>query len=182
MGKATQDLKNEHEAILFVLKILDAMVNEEPFTGDEKLQYRYDLINFLKTFADKCHHGKEETLLFKAMEENGIQNEGGPIGVMLAEHVQGRGHIARMKEALDEGDITGFNEAAGQYRDLLQVHIRKENMILFKFADQVLDDTKQDELYEKFQEHEETVVGHGIHEQLHAKIDTWAQAYNINED
>ncbi len=181
MGKATQDLKKEHEAIVFVLGILDAMAAETSADGD-KLQYRYELIDFLKTFADKCHHGKEETLLFKAMEENGIQNEGGPIGVMLEEHIQGRGYIAKMKESLDEGDIAGFNSAAEQYCGLLRIHINKENIMLFKFADQVLDEAKQDELFIKFQEHEETVIGHGVHEQLHAKVGTWAKVYNVNDD
>jgi len=181
MGKATLDLRNEHEAILFALSIMEEMTKEALPISKLSLQYRYELIDFLKIFADKCHHGKEENILFKAMEEQGIQNEGGPIGVMLSEHVQGRGHIAGMKAALDEGNLNGFNASALEYINLLRVHINKENMILFKFADQVLDEDKQEELYAAFSEHEEEIVGHGVHERLHAQIDTWANAYDIKQ-
>jgi hemerythrin-like domain-containing protein len=34
---------------------------------------------FLKEFADRCHHGKEEDFLFPALEKAGIKKEGGPI-------------------------------------------------------------------------------------------------------
>ena len=57
-------------------------------------------IGFLKEFADKCHHGKEEGLLFPAMVAAGIPDKGGPIGVMLAEHTQGRQFIRDMEESL----------------------------------------------------------------------------------
>lgn len=181
MGKATLYLRNEHEAILFVLSIMEEMIKETLLDSKVKLQYRYELIDFLKIFADKCHHGKEENILFKAMEEQGIQNEGGPIGVMLREHVQGRAHIAGMKSALDEGNLNSFNASALEYINLLRIHINKENMILFEFADQVLDERKQKELYDRFSEHEEKVVGHGVHERLHAQIDTWANAYGISQ-
>lgn len=180
MGKATQDLIKEHEAILFVLKILDKMIDTN--AAVDNTGYCEELVYFLKVFADQCHHGKEENILFKALESSGIPNEGGPIGVMLSEHAEGRGHISAMGKALEVNDAEAFNSAAAQYRDLLRVHINKENMILFKMADQVLDDEKQAELFERFEEHEEHVIGHGVHEKLHAMIDTWAGVFGVSEE
>ena len=182
MGKATLDLRHEHEAILFVLKILDKMITAELPALEDKLQYQRELVYFLKIFADQCHHGKEETYLFKAMEDIGIQNDGGPIGVMLGEHTEGRAYIARMNAALEAGDRIAFNEAAALYRDLLRIHINKENLILFNMADQVLNEEKQAELFDKFQQHEENVVGHGVHDRLHAMIDTWAGVFGVEEE
>jgi hypothetical protein len=43
-----------------------------------------------------------------------------------------------------------------------------------------LDDARQNELFEKFENHEETVVGHGIHEELHAMIHKWEDEYNVH--
>ena len=43
------------------------------------------LFEFFGVFVDRCHHGKEEALLFPALEAVGIGNNGGPIGVMLRE-------------------------------------------------------------------------------------------------
>lgn len=179
MGKATEDLRQEHKAILFVLEILDRMVLDTDIYNREKRQYRCELVEFLRTFADKCHHGKEENILFKALADSGVQNEGGPIGVMLGEHTQGRAYILQMTFGLIAGDMESFNEAATRYSMLLKSHINKENMVLFELADQVLDEERQAALYERFQEHEETVVGHGVHEQLHAQVDTWAAAYGL---
>ena len=44
-------------------------------------------------------------------------------------------------------------------------------------ADKLLDDKKQDELYERFEIHEETVIGHGVHEELHSKIHKWEDEF-----
>lgn len=176
MGKATQDLRSEHDSILHVLQILDKMTQTTALEKDQKLDYYGQVIYFLKTFADKCHHGKEENILFNELVAKGIPNENGPIGVMLSEHVQGRGFIADMSHGVEERDIAVFNQAAERYAALLRNHIDKENNVLFVMADKVLDEDAQDQMYEKFQQHEEEVIGHGIHEKLHGMIETWAKA------
>lgn len=177
MGKATQDLRKEHDAILYVLQILDQMMLSDSNGYESLLRYYDEVIYFLKTFVDKCHHGKEENYLFKELVQKGIPNEGGLVGQMLQEHAQGRGYIAQMSRCLDEKDINGFNNAAVQNRDLLRNHIEKEGTVLFQMADNVIDENEQDILFEKFEKFEENAIGHGIHEKLHAMIDTWAKAF-----
>lgn len=167
MGRATQDLRKEHDAILHVLNILDAV----------KPEYFRQIVDFLKIFADKCHHGKEEGYLFKELVANGVPDEGGPVGVMLSEHEQGRRYIALMDDALESEDLSAFSDAALNYRDLLRSHIEKENNVLFVIADRILDDGKQNELYDKFEQHEETVIGNGVHEKLHAMINRWSEEF-----
>lgn len=177
MGKATEDLRNEHESILHVFSILDRMLSSTTKSDVDNLQFGNELVNFLIIFADKCHHGKEEDILFKELENKGVQNEGGPIGAMLLEHKQGREYIALMNQSLDSQDLANFKNTAIKYRDLLRNHIAKENNILFMMADRLLDNKKQDDLFAKFENHEETVIGHGVHEELHAKIHTWENDY-----
>jgi hemerythrin-like domain-containing protein len=72
-GKAIQDLRNEHQAILHVLIILDNMLSTVTKEDIEIFKFGDELIYFLKTFADKCHHGKEEDYLFKELVAKGIQ-------------------------------------------------------------------------------------------------------------
>lgn len=179
MGKATQDLRKEHDAILYVLQILDQMMLSDSNGYESLLRYYDEVIYFLKTFVDKCHHGKEENYLFKELVQKGIPNEGGLVGQMLQEHAQGRGYIAQMSRCLDEKDINGFNNATVQYRDLLYNHIEKEGKVLFKMADDVIDETEQDILFEMFEKYEENIIGHGIHEKLHAMIDAWAKDFGV---
>ena len=179
MKYASEDLMEEHEGILFGLKILEKMVNNLGGKNKPDDEDFREMINFLKLFADKCHHGKEENYLFKEMLAQGIPNENGPIGAMLQEHAQGRAYIAQMSQSLEAKDLVGFQNAAKQYRDLLRGHITKENFVLFMIADQVIDEESQEQMFEDFELFEETVVGHGVHEELHAMIDTWAEAFGM---
>ncbi|HHU05805.1 MAG TPA: hemerythrin [Clostridiales bacterium] len=179
MGRATQDLRKEHEAILFVLQIFDKMLQSGERDLETMLHYYGEVLYFLKIFADKCHHGKEENYLFEELVNKGIPNEGGPVGVMLREHAEGRDYIAQMSSSLDDKDLSGFNEAAVNYRDLLRSHIDKENNVLFVMADRVLGEEEQNLLFEKFEQHEENVIGQGVHDKLHSMIDIWAEAFGV---
>ena len=179
MGKATEDLRHEHEAILYVLQILEKAMASGDKGNDGMLKFYGELVHFLKIFADKCHHGKEEGFLFPALSEKGVGSERGPIGVMLEEHRLGREYIAQMSDAGESKNLPAVTAAAVRYRELLINHIEKENKVLFVMADNLLDDKTQEALFEKFEEHEESVVGHGVHEKLHAMIDTWAEEFGV---
>jgi len=179
MGKATQDLRKEHYDTLKVLRILDKMLISVGKDAAAKLQYYSELIHFLQVFVDKCHHGKEEKYLFVELENEGVKNEGGPIGDLLNDHNQGRQYIAAMTDAVQSKDLAKFNTAAAKYRDLMRLHIVKENNSLFPMADELLDEAKQDELFEKFERHEESVIGHGVHEELHAMVHRWSEDFDV---
>jgi hemerythrin-like domain-containing protein len=180
MGKAIQDLIKEHDSILYVLQILEKMVASDTLDLDTRLRYYGEVVYFLKIFADKCHHGKEENILFNELVSKGIKNENGPIGVMLAEHFLGREYVAQMNKSVEDKNILNFEKAAAQYASLLRNHIYKENNALFFMADNVLDEKEQDIMFEKFEAHEENVIGHGVHGQLHAMIDEWAKVFPID--
>ena len=179
MGKATQDLRKEHEAILFVLRILYKMITANEEDDVDKLEYYNELLNFLKIFVDRCHHGKEENYLFPELINNGFQKEDGPIAAMLQEHRQASEYIKVMSEAVECEDLTRFNDTAEEYRDLLKNHIEKEENIIFAMADKIIDDEAQECLFEKFEQHEEMVIGHGVHEKLHAMIYNWAEKFKV---
>lgn len=170
--KATDKLKEEHEAIRLMLKILQKVC--EKLEAGEKVSAAHldDILEFIRDFADKCHHGKEEDILFPAMEDAGIPREGGPVGVMLMEHDMGRNYVKGLREGIDDYK-RGFPDApvqisenARNYVALLNSHIEKENNILFQIADMHLAEAKQKELLEKFNEVENEHIGHGKHEEL----------------
>jgi hemerythrin-like domain-containing protein len=182
MGKATQDLRKEHEAILYVLQILDKMMEFDRLDAENMLGHYGEVVYFLKIFADKCHHGKEENYLFKELVNKGTPREGGLVGIMLQEHAQARDFVAQMAKNVDDQNISGFNNAAVQYSHLLRGHIDKENNVLFMMADNLIDEQSQSLMFEQFEQYEETVIGHGVHEKLHVMIDTWAEIFNANKN
>lgn len=178
MSKAMTDLQNDHDAILMALdvfsKILDSLQKENNPDPDELL----DFLDFLMEFADKCHHGKEEGILFPAMIAAGVPDRGGPIGVMMAEHIQGRGYIHDMSEALEvPEDYKKFDIAGRAYIALLREHIQKENSVLFPMADRVISPEQLESIFHAFEEHEEKVIGSGRHEELHAMLEDLKARY-----
>jgi len=175
--KATEQLVNEHKAISGALDVLGAMGERIEMGKRPDVNDLGRIIDFLKGFADGCHHAKEELHLFPAMERAGVPREQGPIGVMLAEHVLGRKYIRGMAESL-EGLRQGAGAAAGEfvsnargYCNLLRAHIEKENTILFPMADHRLTPETQQALVSAFAMLEEREIGPGVHEQYHAMLD-----------
>jgi len=165
--KATALLSDEHRVIERVLAAL-ARLTEKPAT--EFLQSWKKALDFIRHFADKCHHLKEEKILFVALEEHGIPNEGGPIGMMLMEHEEGRAYVRAMFDAVNKieaGDPSAqaaLCDNAKQYLRLLREHIQKEDEILFRMADEVLSADEQKKLLAAFAEHEAEEMGAGVHE------------------
>jgi hemerythrin-like domain-containing protein len=177
MASATSILRHEHDAILRMLDVADEVsrrvergieVSPDVFAG---------LVEFFRLFADKCHHGKEEDLLFPLMEKKGIPRHGGPVGVMLIEHDQGRAYVKEMAAASEEiakgntGAATRWVPPARMYSELLRAHIQKENNVLFVMAERVLSEDEQEELAREFDKVEADKMGAGTHERLHAVMD-----------
>ncbi len=94
--KPTEMLKEEHKTIKVMLDILENVSKKISSGIEVNSEHLNQIIDFIKTFADKCHYGKKQDLLFPAIEESGVPKEGGPIGVMLYEHELGRDYVRKM--------------------------------------------------------------------------------------
>jgi len=181
--KPTSELSQEHQAILEMIRILDKMAERLEAGTSVDAKDLEDAVEFIRVFADKCHHAKEEGHLFPEMERAGIPRGRGPIAVMLAEHDQGRKHVAAMAAALrgagkgHKKAKAAFAAAARGYGEILTRHIFKEDRILFPMADNKLSPDQQASLEECFAEVEKTVVGEGRHEELHRLLERLAAAY-----
>ena len=141
---ATTALRNEHDHILAMIACLRSACVAAEEGGKYDAETFSTGVDFIRNYADAWHHAKEEDLLFPALEEAGMPREGGPIAVMLHEHVLGRTYVRQMADNLDAA-AGGNDEArhvvlrfAKAYANLLTQHIQKENNILFNMADQIL--------------------------------------------
>ena len=166
----TELLSMEHRVIEQVLNCLAAIVER----GESNRQFDWEsaelVIDFLRNYADECHHAKEEDKLFPVMEQRGFSPDVGPTAVMRHDHEEGRGHIAAMTAAVEAG-LRGDNSLALQfgrhsqtYIDLLRNHIQKEDHCLFPLADHVLTELDQQRLLCDFEDIDETPTRAGRHD------------------
>jgi hemerythrin-like domain-containing protein len=180
--KATQQLKNEHEGVKIMLSIMGKVCQQLETTGNLGKDHFEGILEFLKVFVDKCHHGKEEDLLFPALEAAGMPKDG-PITVMLQEHAMGRTYVKTISEAFasyskgDKSPSENIVQNARAYISLLTAHIEKENNVLFVMADNLLSEEEQDRLLEGFERIEEERIGIGKHEEFHGLIDRLSAIY-----
>jgi hemerythrin-like domain-containing protein len=181
--KPTEELTEEHKAIKEMLHILDLVCDKLESGQDIDPQHLEKIIEFIRGFADKCHHMKEEDVLFPAMEKAGIPREGGPIGVMLAEHTMGRDYVRAMSEAAagyaagNRAAAARFVENARNYTDLLTQHIDKEDNVLYVIADAHLSKQRQEEIEKAFEKIEAEKIGPGKHEEFHIIVHHLKQIY-----
>ncbi len=86
---AIETLMNEHRTIEQVLDAMVGFAEEARRRGATEKEELARFVGFVREFADACHHGKEEDILFAAMVAGGFPRNGGPIAVMLHEHDRG---------------------------------------------------------------------------------------------
>jgi hemerythrin-like domain-containing protein len=180
--KATEQLKDEHEGVRLMLRVLGEVSRQLNATGNVNQEHFENILEFLKGFVDRCHHGKEEELLFPALVKAGIPQDG-PIAVMLFEHEMGRKYIRVMTDTFERYKLKDASAAAAiaqnaqDYIALLTDHIDKENNILFAMADDRLSPETQEELSEGFEKIEESRIGAGKHEEFHALLHKLGDRY-----
>ncbi|MGD0094193.1 MAG: hemerythrin domain-containing protein, partial [Planctomycetota bacterium] len=130
--KATEILKEEHQVIEQVLDCLEALASQTEKSGKLDALPAQQAVDFLRNFADRCHHGKEEAQFFPLLEQRGFSKDCGPTAVMRLEHEQGRACVKGMGEAVaaaphDAAAAKRFAAHAREYVALLRGHIQKEN-------------------------------------------------------
>lgn len=140
----TQKLVEEHRLILRMIALLE---KNAPLTAEGTYgnwQFYLDGIDFIRQYADRFHHAKEEDVLFKALIDNGMPKDNSPVAAMLMEHDQGRGFVREMELAVQaaQAGTAGYcqeiaDNALG-YAALLRDHIAKEDDILYPLAERVL--------------------------------------------
>ena len=179
--QATEILMSEHRVIERVIASLESQAGDLAAGRQVRPGFFLDAAGFIKGFADGCHHHKEEGVLFEALVGAGLPRQAGPVGVMLAEHEQGRAFTRGMRAAAERlagGDASAARDVVADargYAALLRQHIQKEEGILFPMADQVIPAGQHADVVAGFEhvEHEET--GEGVHEKYLALAEALEQ-------
>src|SRR3989338_1018521 len=150
-SETSKILSKEHKNIL---KVADALEFEIGRLKDKQIDTIFfkNVIDFIRNYADKFHHAKEEDILFK--EFNKCAEEGclhcNPVEQMLVEHDEGRRNVKVMESGLNEKNKSKLIEGAKGYIQLIREHIFKEDNILYPMADNALSDSTKNKMLRKF--------------------------------
>lgn len=161
MKESIEVLMSEHRSIEEAVATLVSMSNKAEKERFVDILDWEDLIKFIKEFADRRHHAKEEDFLFKLLIERGLPYDRGPIAVMESDHREGRTYAKGMSNAVTEikkGDLRSTHSLvwnANAYSKLLPVHIMKEDSILYPLAEQVLTEEDNKYLMSEYKKREE---------------------------
>ncbi len=183
MHEAIETLMHEHRVIEQVLGSLETFADNARKEAEVDRETVGKYAAFFKNFADRCHHGKEEDRLFVTMNRYGFPREYGPVAVMLAEHEEGRGHVAALASiGSGSGPLSGAErddlcEHALAYIPMLRAHIQKEDNILYPMALQSIPEAEMDALLTSYEAFEREVMGAGEHERFHALAEELIAGY-----
>ena len=167
-SRAIAALMHEHEIILKAVSGLQRMSTALRRRQEVEIAALRDGVEFMRTFADRCHHAKEEDLLFPALVAAGLPANMGPIAAMKAEHAEARACVAKLAAAVD---AYGSRDASGALRIVAAVdcieslypqHIAKENNVLFPMAERQLTPDELTLLGNQF-DAAEHALGEGTH-------------------
>ena len=151
-------LVDEHALIKRWIALIPQVLESLDVESVQGRQLILDGADFIRSYADKFHHAKEEDILFKYFDGNLDM-----IKTMLEDHTTGRGHVKALIGAVQEKDKEGVIEHLSAYMELLSEHIKKEDEILYPWMDRGLSVTKVGELFSKFNEVDE-ISGNGVTE------------------
>lgn len=177
-SKPTEELEHEHRIIQQVVGGMAVLVENLESGKEIDPSVFTDLSEFLQTFGDTCHHGKEEEYLFKLLEKKGVPVSGRPLAVLLHEHERGRKLMGDLKldsELYRRVPSEGREGLINTLRKLVELypsHIWKEDYLLFPMTEKLLSESEQKELSAQFAQHEAT-IGTDVHhafEQLAGRI------------
>lgn len=185
--KPIETLKNEHRIIEQVLDCLERMAERSATEGRLDGDAAREAIGFFRTFADRCHHGKEESHLFPAMEARGLRGKSRPTDVMRGEHALGREMIFELDRTIagaeggNHESCEKFRNLARSYTALLRAHIEKEDSCLFPMAEQILSPSDQAAMVCTFARVEQDEIGPGRHEEFIRLADRLANRFQVTK-
>jgi hemerythrin-like domain-containing protein len=135
-------------------------------------------VDFIRTYADRCHHGKEEDILFKALAAKELTPEHRrTMEELIQDHVWAREATAAMVKAKDEylmekpGALDYLMEELGKLVDFYPRHIVKEDQHFFIPCMAYFSEAEQADLLARMQEFDRLL----IHEKYQGLVESMEQ-------
>jgi len=138
-------LVDEHVLIKRLVVLIPRIIENLNLESEKGRRLILDSVDFIRSYADKYHHAKEEDILFKFFDDN--------LDILKAmhqDHEKGRAHVRAVIEGVNKRGKEAVKEHLNGYRELLSEHIKKEDEILYPWMDRGFSIRQVGELFAKF--------------------------------
>jgi len=130
-------------------------------------------VDFIRTYADRTHHGKEEDILFRTLEKRNLSNADRQVmNELIEEHALGRKTTKALVDAnmqYRNGTDSALASVTAQLRTLIEFypkHIEKEDKVFFPAARAYLTNEEDQTMLAEFMEFDRKM----IHEKYNAIV------------
>ena len=147
-------------------------------TGNADPVFIETVVDFVRVYADRTHHGKEEEILFKELEMKDLSAEDRKeLAELVDEHRRSREQVRKLSEA---GRLykAGDRDKAKEIADILQwladfypIHIAKEDKVFFPQTEKYFNDGELQKLLDEFDDFDRKM----IHEKYQTVVNSIAE-------
>mgnify|MGYP006280505577 CR=1 FL=1 len=129
-------LMHEHRLIERMIAVLDAEAGRLEQGGRPDLALLFQGVEFIRTYADRLHHGKEEDILFAALKDKPLSREHEDmLQELIEDHKYGRRLVGELEKQGNQlaggGDAPKVAGALRKLTDFYPRHIEKEDKHFF---------------------------------------------------
>jgi hemerythrin-like domain-containing protein len=163
--QARGPLMIEHRLIERMIAIIkDALIQIESTQKVDPV-FVDTAVDFIRTYADRTHHGKEEDILFRDLSKRDLSSEDQKVmKELLEEHVFGRKTTKALVEAntlYRNGDKSALTDIADKLRTITEFypkHIKKEDKVFFPASMAYFTDEEDQAMLAEFWEFDRKMI------------------------
>jgi hemerythrin-like domain-containing protein len=155
----------EHRLIERMIRLMKREVGLISGTGVVRPGFIDRAVDFIRSYAARCHHGKEEDILFGQLSQRAMNDEHRlTMEELIEDHVRARkmtALLAGAKQHYLAGEGGAFDEIVAVMRELVDfypLHIEKEDRRFFIPSMAYFSTHEQDEMLESFWEFDRLVI------------------------
>src|SRR5271157_3635891 len=130
-------LMTEHRLIEKMIKVISREIQEIMHGKQPEPVFIDTIIDFIRTYADSTHHGKEEEIMFKTLARMKMKSEDTKVmHELIEEHKTGRATVKanvksyeNYKETIQQEEFDLFLKNMDNLTRFYPVHIAKEDKV-----------------------------------------------------
>jgi len=163
--QARGPLMIEHRLIEQMLSVVKDGLGQMQSTQKADPLFVDTVVDFVRTYADRTHHGKEEDILFRDLRKKALSADDARVmNELIQEHVFGRATTKALVEAnarYRNGDGAALSAIAEKLQTLAEFypkHIAKEDKVFFPAARAYFTDAEDQAMLAEFWEFDRKMI------------------------